>query len=77
MTPIPGATRDWVEHGFTCRLRKEIEVQVDQAFERLITECRKSSDSNVTRRLADYEQMRSFLAQLGREMIDASDDGDD
>jgi hypothetical protein len=72
-----GATSDWINHGFTCRLRRELETQSETALKALLAECRKSQDAQVTKRLAEYEQLRSFLAQLGKEAIDGSDDGDD
>lgn len=77
MTPITGASNDWINHGFTCRLRRELEAQADTALKTLLADCRKSSDAQVTKRLAEYEQLRSFLAQLGKEATDGSDDGDD
>lgn len=77
MTPIEKVQRDWLEHGFTCRLRKHVEEQRDNALRLLLSVCRESSDPKVTRRFADYEQIGSFLSQLGKERADGSDDGDD
>jgi hypothetical protein len=77
VTPIEKVQKDWLAHGFTCRLRKHIEEQHGIALKQLLSVCRESSDPKVTRRFADYEQIGSFLSQLGKERADGSDDGDD
>lgn len=77
MTPLDKIQRDWLEHGQTALLRKHVAEQQEIAFRHLLAVCRESDDPKVTRRAEAYEQIGSFLAQLGKERADARDDGDD
>lgn len=77
MTPIEKVPLDWMEHGFTEKLRRHLADQQKNALAALISECRQSSDPKVTRRLAAYEEIASFLGQLARERSDGRADGDD
>lgn len=78
MSPIEKVPRDWLEHGFTCLLRRRLEEQQRAALAALIAVARESSDPKVTKKCADYEQLGSFLGQLGKERADDDDraDGD-
>jgi hypothetical protein len=77
MTPLEKVPVDWLEHGFTSLLRKHLTEQADNALKQLLSVCRESDDPKVSRRFADYDQLRSFLSQLGKERAHGSDDGDD
>lgn len=76
MTPI-AAPEAWLDHTFTKRLAKHLVSQQHQALVNLLGACRESSDPKVTKRLAEWEQIGSFLKQLEEVNADGSTDGDD
>lgn len=77
MTPVQHPPSDWLGHGFTAKLRRSLEEQLENAFRNLIADSKASTDPKVTKRVAEYEQMRSFLEQLRAETSDGRPDGDD